>query len=78
MSEAPPTHGTEAEAGGRTFQIDEAALDAILDEARERADAVGESHADLGGAAYDSGVVDGSEQVHRGVIERGDLVDTTE
>ena len=77
MSEAPPTHD-KPDVGGRTFQIDESELDAILDEARDRVDAVGEPHADLGGAAYGSGVVDGAEQVHRGVIERGDLVDPPE
>jgi len=59
----------------RHFEISEAELDAILDEARDRADGVEQSTPNHVDEQYAAGLRGGAEQVHRGVIERGDLVD---
>lgn len=78
MSEPAPTPDTEADADGRTFRIDESELDAILGAARDRADAVEHGTHHHSDDRFGAGLRAGAEHVHRAVIERGDLVDTTE
>ena len=66
---------TGSDGPGRVFEISEAELDAILEHARDRAEAVKRGTLNHTDDRFAAGLREGAEQLHRGVIERGDLVD---